>query len=90
VHILPCFPVSYLTLALQIPWGQHTPDNYSITQAQKVLDEDHHSLKHVKDRILEFLPFLSVTTGEILLLVALLDVFASCDCAIALMTELFP
>ncbi|KAG2123860.1 hypothetical protein DEU56DRAFT_744974, partial [Suillus clintonianus] len=57
VHILPCLPVSYLTPALQIPWGQHTPDNYSITQAQKVLDEDHHSLKDVKDRILEFLPF---------------------------------
>ena len=29
-------------------------------------------------------------TGEILLLVAPLDVFAICDCAIALMTELFP
>jgi hypothetical protein len=25
VHILPCFPVSYLTPALQITWGHHTP-----------------------------------------------------------------
>jgi Lon-like ATP-dependent protease len=44
-----------LTPALQIPWGQHTPENYSITHAQKVLDEDHYGLKDVKDRILEFL-----------------------------------
>jgi Lon-like ATP-dependent protease len=44
-----------LTAMLQIPWGQHTPENYSITHAQKVLDEDHYGLKDVKDRILEFL-----------------------------------
>ena len=44
-----------LTRYFQIPWGQHSPENYSITHAQKVLDEDHYGLKDVKDRILEFL-----------------------------------
>ncbi|KAG0700168.1 Lon protease C-terminal proteolytic domain-containing protein [Suillus ampliporus] len=46
---------NYLEWLTQIPWGQHTPENYSITHAQKVLDEDHYGLKDVKDRILEFL-----------------------------------
>ncbi|EMD33884.1 hypothetical protein CERSUDRAFT_117409 [Gelatoporia subvermispora B] len=46
---------NYLEWLTQIPWGQHSPENYSIAHAQKVLDEDHHGLKDVKDRILEFL-----------------------------------
>ncbi|GJE88569.1 ATP-dependent protease La [Phanerochaete sordida] len=46
---------NYLEWLTQIPWGQHSPENYSITHAQKVLDEDHYGLKDVKDRILEFL-----------------------------------
>lgn len=40
---------------MQIPWGQHSKENYSIVNAQKILDEDHYGLKDVKDRILEFL-----------------------------------
>lgn len=46
---------NYLEWLTQIPWGQHSPENYSIVHAQKVLDEDHYGLKDVKDRILEFL-----------------------------------
>ncbi|KAF9236288.1 Lon protease C-terminal proteolytic domain-containing protein [Melanogaster broomeanus] len=46
---------NYLEWLTQIPWGQHSPENYSITHAQKVLDDDHYGLKDVKDRILEFL-----------------------------------
>ncbi|KAI0316908.1 ATP-dependent protease La [Amylostereum chailletii] len=46
---------NYLDWLTQIPWGQHTPENYSIMYAQTVLDEDHYGLKDVKDRILEFL-----------------------------------
>ncbi|KAH7926372.1 ATP-dependent protease La [Leucogyrophana mollusca] len=46
---------NYLEWLTQIPWGQHSPENYSITHAQTVLDEDHYGLKDVKDRILEFL-----------------------------------
>ncbi|TFY60308.1 hypothetical protein EVJ58_g5229 [Rhodofomes roseus] len=46
---------NYLEWLTQIPWGQHSPENYSIAHAQKVLDEDHYGLKDVKDRILEFL-----------------------------------
>lgn len=46
---------NYLDWLTQIPWGQRSPENYSIANAMKVLDEDHHGLKDVKDRILEFI-----------------------------------
>ncbi|KIY73073.1 ATP-dependent protease La [Cylindrobasidium torrendii FP15055 ss-10] len=46
---------NYLEWLTQIPWGQHTPENFSIARAHGVLDEDHYGLKDVKDRILEFL-----------------------------------
>ncbi|KAF3924587.1 hypothetical protein AA313_de0200521 [Arthrobotrys entomopaga] len=46
---------NYLDWLTQIPWGQRSAENYSIKNAMKVLDEDHHGLKDVKDRILEFI-----------------------------------
>ncbi|KAK1235062.1 ATP-dependent Lon protease pim1 [Marasmius sp. AFHP31] len=46
---------NYLEWLTQIPWGQHSTENYNIQHAQTVLDEDHYGLKDVKDRILEFL-----------------------------------
>ncbi|KAI0267631.1 ATP-dependent protease La [Gloeopeniophorella convolvens] len=46
---------NYLDWLTQIPWGQHSPENYSIAHAETVLDEDHYGLKDVKERILEFL-----------------------------------
>jgi len=45
----------YLEWLTSIPWGVHSPDNYAISRARDVLDEDHFGLKDVKDRILEFL-----------------------------------
>ncbi|EKM79001.1 hypothetical protein AGABI1DRAFT_75578 [Agaricus bisporus var. burnettii JB137-S8] len=46
---------NYLDWLTQIPWGQHTPENYSLTHAKTVLNEDHYGLVDVKSRILEFL-----------------------------------
>ena len=46
---------NYLDWLTQVPWGVHSPENYNITHANQVLDEDHYGLKDVKDRILEFL-----------------------------------
>ncbi|CAO1612927.1 unnamed protein product [Jaminaea pallidilutea] len=45
----------YLEWLTNIPWGVHSPENFSIGNATQVLDEDHYGLKDVKDRILEFL-----------------------------------
>lgn len=46
---------NYLDWLTQIPWGQRSAENFGIKHAQEVLDEDHHGLKDVKDRILEFI-----------------------------------
>ncbi|KAF7295717.1 Lon protease-like protein, mitochondrial [Mycena indigotica] len=46
---------NYLDWITQIPWGSHTPENFSLKHAQGVLDADHYGLADVKDRILEFL-----------------------------------
>ncbi|KAF8201098.1 Lon protease C-terminal proteolytic domain-containing protein [Mycena galopus ATCC 62051] len=46
---------NYLEWLTQIPWGQHSRENFSISHAQTVLDEDHYGLTDVKSRILEFL-----------------------------------
>lgn len=46
---------NYLDWITQIPWGQRSAENFGISNAMTVLDEDHHGLKDVKDRILEFI-----------------------------------
>ncbi|EIW84492.1 ATP-dependent protease La [Coniophora puteana RWD-64-598 SS2] len=46
---------NYLDWLTQIPWGTHSPENFSLRHAQGVLDADHYGLKDVKERILEFL-----------------------------------
>ena len=46
---------NYLDWLTQIPWGQQSAENFGIKNATTVLDEDHHGLKDVKDRILEFI-----------------------------------
>lgn len=46
---------NYLDWITQIPWGQRSAENFAIKNATTVLDEDHHGLKDVKDRILEFI-----------------------------------
>jgi ATP-dependent Lon protease len=46
---------TYLDWILSLPWSVVTEDNLDIAHARAVLDEDHHDLEDVKDRILEFL-----------------------------------
>lgn len=46
---------NYLDWLTQIPWGQRSAENFGVGNAKSVLDEDHHGLKDVKDRILEFI-----------------------------------
>ncbi len=46
---------NYLDWLTQVPWGQRSAENFGIKNAMTVLDEDHHGLKDVKDRILEFI-----------------------------------
>jgi len=46
---------TYLDWLVELPWNKATKDNLEIKSVQKVLDDDHYNLKHVKDRILEYL-----------------------------------
>jgi ATP-dependent Lon protease len=46
---------TYIDWLITIPWNRSTEDNLDISQAQKVLDEDHYDLEKVKTRILEYL-----------------------------------
>lgn len=46
---------NYLEWIFALPWGKETEDNLDIKHAKKILDEDHHGLKDIKDRILDFI-----------------------------------
>jgi ATP-dependent Lon protease len=46
---------TYLDWMVELPWKKETKDNILIAKAKKILDEDHHDLEKVKERILEYL-----------------------------------
>jgi Lon-like ATP-dependent protease len=46
---------NYVDWLTQLPWGLRSAETFAINRAREVLDEDHHGLKDVKDRILEFI-----------------------------------
>ena len=46
---------TYIDWFLDLPWKQSSEDVLDLKVAAQVLDEDHHGLEEIKDRILEFL-----------------------------------
>jgi ATP-dependent Lon protease len=46
---------SYIDWMLSLPWDSKTDTDIDINGAMKMLDEDHHGLKKVKERIVEYL-----------------------------------
>jgi ATP-dependent Lon protease len=46
---------TYLEWIADLPWSSETADQLELPHARQVLDEDHHDLEKVKDRILEYL-----------------------------------
>jgi ATP-dependent Lon protease len=46
---------TYLENVLELPWSARSEEHLDLTEAQRVLDEDHYALGDVKDRVLEFL-----------------------------------
>ncbi|MDH3891950.1 MAG: endopeptidase La [candidate division Zixibacteria bacterium] len=46
---------TYIDWLVTLPWSSSTDDKLDLKEAKKVLDEDHHDLEKVKDRILEHL-----------------------------------
>ncbi|UCE08874.1 MAG: endopeptidase La [bacterium] len=55
--ISPEYNVSrtYLDWIISLPWSIGTEDNLNVNRAQQVLDEDHHDLEKVKERIVDYL-----------------------------------
>ena len=63
---------NYLDVLLGLPWGKKSKIRKDIPAAQAVLDDDHHGLEKVKDRIVEYLAVQARTNklkGPILCLV---------------------
>ena len=50
----------YIEWITRIPWGQYSQDNYDLNHAKKVMDETHHGLQKVKDRVLEYLAVMRI------------------------------
>ena len=46
---------NYLEWLVELPWSKKSEQELDIGRAVRVLDEDHHGLREVKDRIVEFL-----------------------------------
>jgi ATP-dependent Lon protease len=46
---------TFLEWITELPWSARTEDKIDLARAEQILEEDHHGLEDVKDRILEFL-----------------------------------
>ncbi len=46
---------TYVDTLVSLPWGTTTEDNLDLTDAERVLNEDHYGLEKPKERILEYM-----------------------------------
>lgn len=63
---------NYVEWILDLPWDKETEDSIDIKKSRNILNEDHHGLEDVKERILEYLSVRKLTEtikGPILCLV---------------------
>ena len=63
---------TYLEMVADLPWNSFSPDDFSLDEARKILEQDHYGIKDVKDRVLEFLSVRKLkkdTKGSIICLV---------------------
>jgi ATP-dependent Lon protease len=61
--------LNYLDYLLGLPWTQVTEDNLDLKRAERILESSHYGLKHVKERILEYLSvrtLCSIQTSQVL------------------------
>jgi ATP-dependent Lon protease len=52
---------TFLENIAELPWGTRSEEHLDVQEAARILDEDHHGLADVKDRILEFLAVRQLT-----------------------------
>jgi ATP-dependent Lon protease len=53
----------YIDWVLDIPWSEQTTDTEKLSDAVKILNEDHYGLEKIKERITEYLAVLKRTGG---------------------------
>jgi len=52
--------LNYLQLVLELPWNEHSTDNFDLVKSREILDRDHFGLDKIKDRIIEHLAVLKL------------------------------
>ncbi|MBP3385027.1 MAG: endopeptidase La, partial [Firmicutes bacterium] len=63
---------TYIETILELPWKKEKKGNFDLIKAEKILNEDHHGLEKVKERVLEYLAVVQLSKslkGPILCLV---------------------
>ena len=61
--------LNYLDYLISLPWNRFTEDNLDLKRAERLLESQHYGLKHVKERILEYLAvrtLCSIQTSQVL------------------------
>ena len=52
---------NYADWLLDLPWREETKDTESLSDVEKVLEEDHYGLEKIKERVVEYLAVLKLT-----------------------------
>ncbi len=52
---------NYIDWILGLPWYDKSEENYDLSAAETILDEDHYGLKKIKERIVEYLAVQALT-----------------------------
>lgn len=52
---------TYLDWILDLPWNHETVDNLDLTNAERILNEDHYGMEKVKERVIEYLAVRQLT-----------------------------
>jgi ATP-dependent Lon protease len=61
--------LNYIDYLISLPWTRFTEDNLDLKRAERILESEHYGLRHIKERILEFLAvrtLCSLQTSQVL------------------------
>jgi ATP-dependent Lon protease len=56
---------TWVETILELPWGEYTKSSYSLSKAEKILNQDHYGLEKVKERILEYIAVLKLKSEQV-------------------------
>ena len=54
---------TYLEWIKDLPWSEYSVDSEDLSEAEKILNEDHYEMKKAKERIIEFIAVRALNTG---------------------------